>query len=132
MGGKRFFISHGDGLATTGDLGYRTLKGILHSRVVSAAFRLVHPDLGIAMARLFSRLSRRHSARNNNDVRPDLEAFVRAKAKSGFDYVVLGHLHKPRLFEIDGTSCLVIGDWIDYFTYGLFSNGKLTLEKWPT
>ena len=130
IGGKRFFISHGDGLATTGDLGYRVLKGILHSRAVSAAFRLIHPDLGIAMARLFSRVSRRHSSRNNNDVRPELEAFVRAKARSGFDYVVLGHLHKPRLFEIEGTSCLVIGDWIDYFTYGRFSDGRLTLEKW--
>ena len=131
IGGKRFFISHGDGLAITGDLGYRMLKGILHSGIVSAAFRLIHPDLGIGMARLFSRLSRRHSSRNNNDTRPGLEAFVRTKAESGFDYVVLGHLHRPRLFTIEGTSCLVIGDWIDYFTYGLFSNGRLTLEKWP-
>lgn len=132
MAGKRFFISHGDGLATTGDLGYRLLKGILHSRAVSEAFRLVHPDFGIAMAGLFSRVSRRYSSRNNNDVRPELEAFVKTKAESGFDYVVLGHLHKPRLFEVEGTSCLVIGDWIDYFTYGLFSNDKLTLEEWPT
>ena len=131
LGGKRFFISHGDGIATTGDLGYRILKFILHSRIVSAAFRLVHPDVGIGMARLLSKVSRKRSSRNNNDTRPDLEAFVRSKAKSGFDFVVLGHLHKPSLFEIDGTSCLVIGDWIDCFTYGLFSEGRLTLEKWP-
>jgi UDP-2,3-diacylglucosamine hydrolase len=106
VGGKRFFISHGDGLASTGDVGYRLLKGVLHSGIVSALFRLIHPDLGIGMARLFSRLSRRHSSRNNNDVKPDLEAFVRAKAESGFDYVVLGHLHKPRLFEINGAHYL--------------------------
>jgi UDP-2,3-diacylglucosamine hydrolase len=132
IGGKRFFISHGDGIATTGDLGYRVLKDILHSRVVSAAFRLIHPDLGIGLARLFSRISRRRSSRNNNDVRPELETFVTMKARAGFDYVVLGHLHKPRLFEIEGTACLVIGDWIDCFTYGLFADGRLTLEKWPT
>ena len=131
IGGKRFFISHGDGLATTGDLGYRVLKGMLHSRIVSAAFRLVHPDLGIGMARLLSRLSRRQSSKNNNDVRPELERFVRSKAETGFDYVVLGHLHKPRLFEIEGTSCLVIGDWIDCFTYGLFAGGEMSLKKWP-
>jgi UDP-2,3-diacylglucosamine hydrolase len=132
LDGKRFFISHGDGIATTGDLGYRLLKWILHSRVVSAAFRLIHPDLGIGMARLFSRISRKRSSRNNNDIRPDLEAFVRTKAQSGFDFVILGHLHKPSLFEVNGTSCLVIGDWIDYFTYGVFSKGRLTLEKWPS
>jgi UDP-2,3-diacylglucosamine hydrolase len=130
IGGKRFFISHGDGLATTGDLGYRTLKGILHSRPVSAVFSLVHPDVGIGAARLFSRVSRKRSSRNNNDPSPDLEAFVRAKAASGFDYVILGHLHKPKLFKVNGTSCLVIGDWIDYFTYGRFIDGNLTLEKW--
>ena len=128
IGGKRFFISHGDGIATTGELGYRILKGILHSRLASAAFRLLHPDLGLALARLVSRVSRRRSSRNDNQ--PDLEAFVRRQAESGFDYVVLGHLHKPKLFQVGTTSCLVIGDWIDNFTYGIFADGKLTLHKW--
>ncbi len=127
--GKRFFISHGDGIATTGDLGYRVLKGILHSPITTAAFRMLHPDVGIGLARLFSRMSRRRSSRNNNH--PDLEGFVRDRAEKGFDYVVLGHLHKPRLFNVGDTSCLVIGDWIDCFTYGLFSDGELTLNKWP-
>jgi UDP-2,3-diacylglucosamine hydrolase len=131
INGKRFFISHGDGIATDGNLGYRVIKGILHSKIVSGAFRMVHPDLGIRMARLLSRVSRRRSSRNNNDPRPELEAFVKSKSESGFDFVVLGHLHKPKMFEVNGTSCLVIGDWIDYFTYGLFADGKLTLEKWP-
>jgi UDP-2,3-diacylglucosamine hydrolase len=131
IGGKRFFISHGDGIATTGDLGYRTLKAFLHSRIISSAFRLLHPDLGMALAKLVSRLSRRRSAKNNSQ--PDLEAFVLNKAERGFDFVVLGHLHKPKMFEVGKTCCLVIGDWIDCFTYGLFSNGRLTLEKWnPT
>ena len=130
IGGKRFFISHGDGIATTGDLGYRLLKGILHSRIVSAGFRLIHPDLGIRMAGRLSRISRRRSSRNNSDTRPDLKAFVQRKARSGFDFVVLGHLHRPSLFEVNGTSCLVVGDWIDYFTYGLFADGRLTLQKW--
>jgi UDP-2,3-diacylglucosamine hydrolase len=127
--GKRFFISHGDGIATTGDLGYRLLKSILHSRAVSGAFRLLHPDIGMTFAGAFSRMSRRRSSKNNSQ--PDLEAFVRSKARSGFDYVILGHLHKPKLFEVDGTSCMVIGDWIDSFTYGVFRDAKLTLERWP-
>lgn len=126
--GKRFFVSHGDGIATTGELGYRILKGILHSRLVSSSFRLLHPDIGLALARLVSRVSRRRSSRNNSQ--PDLEAFVRKQAASGFDYVILGHLHTPKLFQVGTTSCLVIGDWIDNFTYGLFADGNLTLKKW--
>jgi UDP-2,3-diacylglucosamine hydrolase len=127
--GKRFFISHGDGIATTGDLGYRVLKGVLHSPVTSAAFRLLHPDVGIGLAQLFSRMSRRRSSQNHAD--PDLDDFVRGRAEKGYDYVVLGHLHKPKLFDVDDTTCLVVGDWISCFTYGLFSEGELTLNKWP-
>ena len=44
--------------------------------------------------------------------------------------MILGHLHKPKLFDVAGTRCLVVGDWIDNFTYGLFTNGTLTLKKW--
>jgi UDP-2,3-diacylglucosamine hydrolase len=128
INGKRFFISHGDGIATAGEIGYRVLKGLLRSRLVSSAFRLLHPDLGLILAKTVSRLSRKRSSKNNSD--PNLESFVQEKAQSGFDYVVLGHLHKPRMFSVGNTSCLVIGDWIDNFTYGLFADGKLTLQKW--
>jgi UDP-2,3-diacylglucosamine hydrolase len=126
--GKKFFISHGDGIATTGEFGYRALKAILHSRFASTGFRLLHPDLGLGLARLVSRLSRKRSSKNNDQ--PDLEAFVKRQAERGFDYVILGHLHKPKLFEVGTTWCMVVGDWIDNFTYGLFANGTLTLKKW--
>jgi UDP-2,3-diacylglucosamine hydrolase len=126
--GKRFFVSHGDGIATTGGLGYRALKAFLHNHIVSAGFRLLHPDFGLAIARVVSRMSRRRSSQNNN--LPNLEAFVREKSRAGFDYVILGHLHTPKLFRAGETCCLVVGDWIDHFTYGLFSNGNLTLQKW--
>ncbi len=126
--GKRFFISHGDGIATTGELGYRLLKGILHSKLVSTCFRLLHPDIGMVLADLISRMSRRRSSKNNNQ--PNLQAFVRSKASEGFDYVVLGHLHRPKLFQVAQTTCLVIGDWIDNYSYGVFENGNLRLERW--
>ncbi len=130
IGGKRFYISHGDGIATTAGLGYRVLKGILHSRVVSSAFRLVHPDVGLFFANQFSKLSRKRSSRLNSDNDEALATFVRQKARMGFDYVVLGHLHKPHFFRVENTRCLVIGDWIDNFTYGVFKEGNLKLERW--
>jgi UDP-2,3-diacylglucosamine hydrolase len=128
LDGRRFFISHGDGIATTGQLGYRLLKQVLHSRVVTTGFRALHPDVGLRLAARFSKLSRRRSSRNSND--PNLKSFVEMKAREGFDYVVLGHLHKPKLFAVSKTSCLVVGDWIDNFTYGFYADGKLSLERW--
>jgi len=128
IGGKRFFISHGDGIATTGELGYRLLKGVLHSTLVSTCFRLLHPDVGMVFARLISRMSRKRSSKNNNQ--PNLQAFVRQKASEGFDYVILGHLHSPKLIRVGKTTCLVIGDWIDNYSYGVFDHDELRLERW--
>ena len=90
---------------------------------------MIHPDVGIGLAQLFSRMSRRRSSQNHDH--PDLDDFVKGRAEKGYDYVILGHLHKPKLFDVDQTTCLVVGDWIDCFTYGLFSEGKLTLNTWP-
>lgn len=128
LDGRRFFISHGDGIATTGQLGYRVLKYMLHSRAIITGFRLLHPDLGLRLAGVLSRMSRRRSSRNSNG--PNLRAFVEKKASEGFDFVVLGHLHRPQMITTGRTSCLVVGDWIDSFTYGLYTRGELTLERW--
>jgi UDP-2,3-diacylglucosamine hydrolase len=128
IGGRRFFISHGDSISGVADPGYRMLKGFLRSRPVVGAFRLLHPDLGIGLAQMVSRLSRRRSENNHNQ--PDLSPFIKNRAARGFDYVVLGHLHKPLIFGVGRTRCLIIGDWIDHFSYGLFENGELRLMRW--
>ena len=128
LGGRRFFISHGDGIATTNRRGYRAFKGFLHSRVVVTSFRWLHPDLGLRLADVVSKLSRRRSSRNSNG--PNLTGFAERKAAEGFDFIVLGHLHRPKIFEAGGATCLLVGDWIDNFTYGLYTDGRLTLERW--
>lgn len=128
LDGKRFFVSHGDGIATTDKRGYRALKCVLHSRLVTSGFRMLHPDVGIRLAAAFSALSRRRSSRNHDD--PNLAGFVERKASEGFDFVVLGHLHRPAIFATGRTTCLVVGDWIDNFTYGLYAGGSLSLERW--
>jgi UDP-2,3-diacylglucosamine hydrolase len=130
IGGKRFFISHGDGIATTGQLGYRALKSFLHSRFVTTSFRILHPDIGLRLASRFSKMSRRRSSRNSNG--PNLRAFLERKASEGFDFVVLGHIHRPQVIDVGNLRCLIVGDWIDSFSYGLYSEGRLSLERWTS
>lgn len=128
IGGRRFYISHGDGVATTGDTGYRTLKSFLHNPLVTATFKTLHPDIGLFLARRFSQSSRKRSSSLDEDNEHLLHSFTRKKAAQGFDYVILGHMHKPYTFEAGGATCLVVGDWISHFTYGLFNDGKLELK----
>src|SRR5258708_6348863 len=62
--GKRFYIHHGDGLATN-DTGYRILKTILRNPLCIWLYRWVHPDLGYGLARSSSRNSRAYTSKKD-------------------------------------------------------------------
>jgi len=128
LDGKRFYISHGDGLAED-DKGYRLLKRILRSPFNIKLFRLIHPDLGHALATFSSKLSRDHGP--GRDDREDYARFARTLFQKGYDCVVLGHTHAPALLHEGRHVYLNTGDWMTVFTYGKFSGGELTLEHWP-
>jgi len=127
--GKRIYLAHGDGLAQR-DRFYPLLRGFLHSRIVTGLFRLVHPDLGLPMARCVSRLSRGV----NPDWAPDPDTLWRRAGEplfdEGFDAVVLGHIHKPVGMTRDDKSLFVVGDWINRFTYLVLSGGAFEQRRW--
>src|ERR1043166_8139862 len=56
--GRKLWLHHGDGLVG-GDLGYRALRPVLRSRAAIALYGCLHPDLGLPLARVVSRWSRR-------------------------------------------------------------------------
>ena len=127
--GRRFFITHGDGLGS-GDLGYKLLRRVLRNRAAIALYRLIHPDLGIRLATLSSHLSREHSAPEPGLVeRMYREVAVPAFA-GGHDVVVLGHLHLPTLREgADGKIMVILGDWVVNHSYLRVEGGELHLER---
>ena len=128
--GKKFFVSHGDGLAAS-DGGYRILKAVLRSKISNFLFRtLIHPDLGIFLANLTSKSSRRYRHVDRSKWKNEYFDFAAGKIREGFDFVVLGHLHLPEVRGSGNGVYLNSGDWINYFSYGSYCNGKLTLEKY--
>ena len=131
LDGKKFYIVHGDGLSK-GDVGYKIIKKILRSRVNQFLYSLLHPDIGIWLAQGSSKKSRTHD--ENAYGAKGMQEFAEEKIKNGFDYVVMGHFHKPQDTEIkkdSGTGhYITLGDWIKNFTYGVYSNGLFELKKW--
>jgi UDP-2,3-diacylglucosamine hydrolase len=129
--GKRFYISHGDGLSR-GDYGYKIIKKILRNRVNQFLYSLIHPDLGLWLAQGSSKKSRLHTDdRSHGD--GGMKEFAEKKIAEGFDYVIMGHLHKPcdNLLEAGDHKghYILLGDWISNFTYGEYSNGIFELKK---
>lgn len=126
---KKFYLFHGDGISKK-DVGYRILKKIFRSRFNIFLYSLLHPNLGIPLARLMSSTSRKHTADLVLNDEDDYLEFAADKFKQGFDFVIVGHSHRPVLEEIDGHAFLNLGDWIKHFSYGMLENGKLSLQYW--
>ena len=133
IGGKKFFIGHGDGLGP-GDKGFKRMKKVFTNPVSKWFFRWLHPDLGVRMAQYFSVRNRMISG--EEDVRflgEDKEWLVQyAKRKlenQHFDYFVFGHRHLPLDIELSEDSRYInLGDWIGYFSYGVFDGKNLQID----
>ena len=54
--------------------------------------------------------------------------------KDIFDYFIFGHRHLPICTSIEDTESIYInlGDWLDYNTYGLMTDGQLSLLQYET
>lgn len=119
LNNKKFFIGHGDGLVQN-DLGYNILKRILRNKFIQFLYGLIHPDLGVAIAKNTSRKSRDYTTKKDYGESDGLFEAARKKIDAGNDYVLFGHLHK-RCFEKYKNGIYVnLGSWIDAPCYGSF------------
>ena len=133
MGGKTFFIGHGDGLGP-GDKGFKRMKKVFTNPLSKWIFRWLHPDLGVRMAQYFSVKNRLISGKE--DVKflgEDQEWLVqysrRKLEQSHYDYFIFGHRHLPLEIQLNETShYLNLGDWISYFSYGVFDGDSMCLK----
>ena len=126
---KRFYLHHGDGFIRK-DKGYRLLKGILRNRVNIWLYKLIHPDLGIFLAKYLSGISRKNSTENHYSSFEEYFQFAEEKFQEGVDFVIMGHTHIPIVKEFGDKLFVNIGDWMKNFTYGIYDGKEFKLEKW--
>jgi len=132
--GKSFLIGHGDGKGP-GDKGYKRMKKVFTHPVSKWVYRWLHPDLGVKLAQYLSVKNKLISG--EADVKflgEDNEWLVqyckRKLQTQHYDYFVFGHRHLPMTVTLNEQSTYInLGDWIGYFTYGVFDGAQMTLEK---
>jgi UDP-2,3-diacylglucosamine hydrolase len=127
--GRKVWLHHGDGLIG-GDLGYRFLKSLLRHPLAIGAYRWLHPDLGIPLAGWVSRTSRDSRALRRLDGERLVREIARPRFAEGYDAVMIGHFHHAYEHHENGHDFLVLGDWIEHFTFAVLEHGKLKLERW--
>ncbi|HSH44917.1 MAG TPA: UDP-2,3-diacylglucosamine diphosphatase, partial [Longimicrobiales bacterium] len=134
IAGRPALLAHGDGVGK-GDLKYRALKKLLRSRVTIAAFRALHPELGLRIA---DRVSSTEAKADSDPGKQGRAAFIEEWARSqlaadpSLAWVVCGHSHIPTITEVEpGRFYLNAGDWVSHFTYITVSpSGEPELKHW--
>ena len=133
--GKSFLIGHGDGKGP-GDKGYKRMKKIFTSPFSKWLFNWLHPDIGVKLAQYLSVKNKLISgAEDVKFLGKDNEWLVqycnRKLTSKHYDFFVFGHRHLPLEIELNATSKYVnLGDWIGYFTYGVFDGETMKLETY--
>lgn len=132
---KTFFIGHGDGLGP-GDKGYKRMKKVFISPFFKWLFKWGHPDIGMRIAQYFSVKNKLISGDDDATFLGEdnewLVIYSKRKLENKHrDYFVFGHRHLPLEIDLNENSKYInLGDWIQYFTYGVFDGETFELKKY--
>ena len=131
----KFFIGHGDGLGP-GDHGYIFIKKVFSNKFLQWSFARLHPNFGIGLADYFSRSSRAKTGDSDAKFLGEDQEWLAIFAKEilkkeHFDYFVFGHRHLPIDLDLNKNSRYInLGDWIQYYTYGVFDGQTMHLKSY--
>ena len=130
--GRKVVLAHGD-LVMPRDFGYKALKSVIRNPAVIAVSRWIHPDLLDAIAGGVAHGSRTlfHVAQEKRARAVAEHAWNHFFAR-GNDAFVMGHVHFPMHETREGKEFLIVGDWIEHYTYARLSGGRLRIESFKS
>lgn len=133
--GKGFLIGHGDGLGP-GDMGYKRMKKVFTNPFSKWLYRWLHPDIGVRLAQHLSVKNKLISGDDDaiflGEENEWLVQYCKRKLETKhYDYFIFGHRHLPLDIKLNEKSTyLNLGDWVSYFTYGVFDGETLQLKEY--
>ena len=138
ISGKNFLLAHGDGLGP-GDKGYKRMKKLFTNPIAQWFFKWLHPDIAMKIAVYFSTKNKMISGVEDmkflGEDKEFLILYSKEKLKSEkIDYFVYGHRHLPMILDLkideNAANYVNLGDWISYFTYGVFDGAEFKIEEY--
>ncbi|MBT0551371.1 UDP-2,3-diacylglucosamine diphosphatase [Riemerella anatipestifer] len=133
INGKRFLLAHGDGLGP-GDKGYKRMKKVFTNPLAQWLFKWLHPDISMRLALYLSQKNKMISGEEDKEFLGEDKEFLIQYSKEKLktehiDYFVFGHRHLPMILEVGaGASYVNLGDWISYYSYGVFDGAQFQLK----
>jgi UDP-2,3-diacylglucosamine hydrolase len=129
----RMLVGHGDGLGH-GDFTYKLLKKFFNSGICQWLFARLHPNLGIWIAKVWSRQSRISNNAREEKFSGEENEFLLAYCKElekqdHHDFYIFGHRHLPLDLKVGENSRYInLGEWVHFNTYAVLSNDSMELK----
>lgn len=131
--GKRFVITHGDGLGPI-PLSEKLMRRTFRSRLLQRLYAAVHPRWTVGFAYWWSGENRRKHHRTGSYDPSPAYSWVRGRnallpPAERPDFYVMGHYHLLASELIEGSRVVILGDWITNMSYATFNGTALTLHR---
>lgn len=147
LGETRMLMAHGDGVWQDSRK-FKILRSLFRNRICQRLFSAIHPRWTVAFANAWSRHSRLSALGSATGVRPEFAEACKKRAQFHIDhlqtfseeyalehpeckYYLFGHVHEVADRQLpNGSRMLVLGDWIERFTYAVFDGTSMQLLQY--
>lgn len=135
VGGKRFYVGHGDGLGP-GDFSYKLLNyGLFRNRFLQVVFKWMNPNFGMWIGNTWSRISFGKKYTLDQQFYGEKEWLYRycrkIESKTHHDFYIFGHRHIQVSMKLSENSIYVnLGEWLAECSYVEFDGKELSLKKY--
>ena len=138
--GKIFFLGHGDEVGKY-PFKYRLIQKVFRSRLNQFLYSTIHPRWTFGFARHWSLSSRKSGLtaerlkKTRERSRKNLKDFSKSYLHThpGISFFIFGHLHIILDEKVsDSARLLILGDWMQKFSYAEWDGEKLELKKYTS
>jgi UDP-2,3-diacylglucosamine hydrolase len=133
--GSQVLVGHGDGLGP-GDKTYKFLKQVFENSFFQFVFRIVHPDVGIWIAKEWSKRSRLANVNKGEErfMGEDKEWLLHyckeVEQRQHFDLYIFGHRHLTLDLRVAENSRYInLGEWVNLQTFATYDGKNIALSK---
>ena len=134
--GKNFFLAHGEDLGIE-DWAFKKMLQLFKARWFQWLFStFIHPNLAMRLAQAWSTKSRKKNEQKDaihylGENKEYQVVFAKNyKSKDHVDYFIFGHRHLVLDLMIKKDSrVIILGDWINFFSYAEVADGKLIMNQ---
>jgi UDP-2,3-diacylglucosamine hydrolase len=135
INGKVFYLAHGDGLGDK-SRSFKCLRSIFRNRTCQYLFARFPSAWGISLAHCWAKHNRMKNITNTAPYMGEDKEHLVIYAKNymekhpEIDFFIFGHRHILLDLMLSKKSrIMIIGDWINYFSYAVFDGTDLVLEQ---